>query len=245
MQNVNLKKDVTKLFEPFYDQITNTFKEKIHSITITGSSLTEDFDTKYSDVNSVLTLNKMDFKFLEQFAALGKKFGKKRISAPLIMTPQYITKSLDVFPIEFLNIKLIHLTVFGEDIFKHIDINKADLRYQCERELKIKLIGLRQNYIASSGESKILAQSFINSFSGYITLFRGIIYLLGQNPPEGNADVISTLGELSGINTDIFMDVLKDKKQRIKLSIEQLNTIFENYYTATEKLGNLVDEIKA
>ena len=65
----------------------------------------------------------------------------------------------------------------------------------------------------------------------------------GQNPPEGNTDVISSLGELTGINTNMFMDVLKEKKERIKLSIDQVNAIFENYYTAIEKLGNLVDEI--
>jgi hypothetical protein len=244
MQNLNLKEDVVKLFEPFYDKITDSFKEKIHSITITGSALTEDFDTKHSDINSILTLHEMDLKFLERFAPLGKKFGKKRIAAPLIMTLEYISKSLDVFPIEFLNIKLTHQTIFGEDIFEHIDINKTDLRYQCERELKVKLIDLRQSYISSLGDTKILAQEFINSFSGYIPLFKGIIYLLGQNPPQKNEDAISTLGELSKIDTDIFMDVLKEKKQRVKLSIDQLNTIFEKYYTAIERLGHLVDEIQ-
>ncbi|MBW1813676.1 MAG: hypothetical protein JRJ39_08380 [Deltaproteobacteria bacterium] len=243
MLNVNLKQEVVKLFEPFYDQMITSFKDKIHSITITGSALTEDFDRKYSDINSILTLKEMDLKFLKRFAPLGKKFGKKRIAAPLIMFPEYVTKSLDVFPIEFLNIKLIHLTVFGEDIFKSIDINKADLRHQCERELKVKLIDLRQSYIASLGNNKILAQGFINSFSGYIPLFRGIIYLLGQNPPESNTDVISSLGELTGINTNMFMDVLKEKKERLKLSTDQVNAIFENYYSAIEKLGNLVDEI--
>ncbi len=245
MDHLNLKEDVVKLFEPFHDEITNSFKEKIHSITITGSALTEDFDAKHSDINSVLMLNEMDLKFLERFAPLGKKFGKKRIAAPLIMAPDYMAKSLDVFPIEFLNIKLIHRTVFGQDIFTSIDIKHADLRTQCERELKVKLIHLRQSYISSRGNSKILSQEFINSFSGYIPLFRGMIYLFGKTPPHGNADVIVTLGELSGIPTDVFMDVLKEKKQRIPLSIEQLNAIFENYYTAIEKLGNLVDEIKA
>jgi hypothetical protein len=243
MLHASLRDEVAKLYEPFYDQITNNFKDTIHSITLIGSALTEDFDKTHSDVNSIVTLNHMDLKFIEDFAPLGKKFGKKRIAAPLIMSPEYIATSLDVFPIEFLNIKLNHLTLFGEDIFKTIEIKKTDLRYQCERELKVKLIDLRQSYVASIGNTKFLAQEFINSFSGYIPLFRGIIYLLGEKPPLGNEDVISELGKASSIDTEPFMKVFKRKKERIKLSIGHLNSIFEKYYTSIENLGNLVDEI--
>ena len=244
MQDFNLREEVSKIFKPFYDALANNFTEKIHSITIIGSALTEDFDEKRSDINSILTLHKMDLKFLEDFAPLGKKFGKKRIAAPLIMTPDYISSSLDVFPIEYLNIQLSHQTVFGEDLFHQIHINKSDLRHQCERELKTKLIDLRQGYLSSLGDSKRLTQGFIDSFSGYIPLFRSIIFLLGQTPPENNEDVIKALGITSRIDTHVFMDVLREKQKRIKLSMEQLNTIFENYYNAIEKLGSLVDEIE-
>ena len=46
------------------------------------------------------------------------------------------------------------------------------------------------------------------------------------------------------MNTDVFTKVLKVKQEKIKLSMQELNSIFENYYTATEKLGRIVDEIK-
>ena len=124
-------------FKPFQDEILKSHKDNIHSIAITGSALTDDFDPEKSDVNSVLVLNKMDLGFLEVLASFGKTYGKKGISAPLIMTPEYIKHSLDVFPIEFLNIKLLHETLFGEDLFQHLLIERKDLRLQCERELKV------------------------------------------------------------------------------------------------------------
>ena len=43
--------------------------------------------------------------------------------------------------------KLFHLTVFGEDIFQDVNIENSNLRHQCERELKVKLIGLRHGYL--------------------------------------------------------------------------------------------------
>lgn len=245
MDDLNIKDEALTKFKPFLDIVLNKYKDKIHSIHITGSALTEDFNPNSSDINSIIVLNKMDLKFLEDFAPLGKKFGKKQISSPLIMTPEYISTSLDVFPVEFLTIKMLHKTVLGEDIFIDLEIKKSDLRPQCERELKVRLIGLRQGYLSSLGNRKFLADGFISSFSGYIPLFRGIILLLGTTPPEENKEVLTTLHDISGVNTDVFKTVLKAKKDKTKLSIEILNSIFEDYYKAIEQLGNITDEIKA
>lgn len=245
--NLNLEKlnpVARERINPFLEEILTKYDEKIHSIHVTGTAITDDFDAKSSDVNSIFVLKEMDLKFLELIAPLGKKYGKHKVAAPLIMTPEYIKKSLDVFPVEFLNFKLIHATVFGDDILENIEINRTDLRHQCERELKVKLIWLRQGYISSLGNRKILTEGFVNSISGYIPLFRGIIILFGKEPPVRQSDVITALAEASGINTDVFAKVLREKREKIKLSIEELNTIFEDYYVATEKLGRTVDEIK-
>ncbi len=243
MIDLNLKDVAIERFKPFQDEILNSYKDKIHSITITGSALTDDFDPGKSDVNSVFVLTEMDFNFLELLAPLGKKYRKKNIAAPLIMTPEYIINSLDVFPLEFLNIKLLHKTIFGEGLFQDLEINRSDLRLQCERELKVRLIGLRQGYISCLGNSKMLMDMFIDSFSGYIPLFKGIILLLGKEPPVTSHDVIAVLEEVSGVNTNVFKTVLKQKKQKTKLTMDQLNTIFKEYYAATEKLGDITDDI--
>jgi hypothetical protein len=239
-----LKAVASEKIQPFLEEILGNYREKIHSIHVTGTAVTDDFDPKVSDVNSIFVLKRMDLKFLELLAPLGKKYSKKKVSAPLIMTPEYIKSSLDVFPIEFLNFKLVHATVFGEDILEDIEFKKMDLRHQCERELKVKLIWLRQGYISSLGNKKMLTEAFVNSISGYIPLFRGIIVLLGNEPPVLQGDILTALGKATGIDTGVFSKVLKEKRERIKLSLEELNTIFEEYYAATEKLGRIVDEIK-
>jgi len=233
-----------KRIRPFLNEVLGHYEEKIHSIHITGTAITEDFDEKVSDVNSVFVLKGMDLKFLEIMAPLGKKYSKQKVAAPLIMTPDYIQSSLDVFPIEFLNFSLIHSVVFGDDIFGNIQIDRMDLRHQCERELKAKLIWLRQGYISSMGDRKMLSEGFVNSIAGYIPLFRGIISLLGKEPPVGQSAVIRSLSESTAINTAVFAKVLRAKHENLKLSVEELNTIFEDYYAATEKLGKIVDEIE-
>ncbi len=235
---------VAQKIRPFIDEILGKYVENIHSIHIVGSAVTEDFDEKTSDINSVFVLNKMDLKFIELLAPLGKRFKKNGVAAPLIMTPEYITSSLDVFPIEFLDFKNIHVTVYGDDILKDIDISKMDLRHQCEREVKSKLIGLRQGYIFSEGDRRIIAKQFTTSIAGYMPLFRGIIFLMGKEPPVRKNDVISMLSSSTGTNTNVFERILDMKRGKLKLSKDELDTIFEDYYEATEKIGNIIDEHK-
>lgn len=239
-----LSTSVAKKIRPFIDEVLNKYSENIHSIHVVGSAVTEDFNEKTSDINSVVVLKEMDLKFIELLAPLGKRYKKKGIAAPLIMTPEYINTSLDVFPIEFLDFKLIHVTIHGEDILNDIDMKMDDLRHQCEREVKSKLIGLRQGYISSQGDRKLLLERFSYLINGYMPLFRAIIFLMGKPMPLKKYDVISTLSLATGVNTGIFKKVLDIKHGILKPKTEELDTIFEEYYEVTEKIGHLIDEHK-
>lgn len=239
-----LNPEVSGSIRPFLEEVLAEYGANVHSIHIVGSALTDDFMAGRSDINSVFVLREMDLDFLETVAPKGKKHGKKMVAAPLIMTPEYIQSSADVFPIEFLSFKLLHRTVYGEDILKDMEVHPADLRHQCERELKVKLIWLRQGYISSMGDRKALTENLVSSIAGYIPLFRGIIMLFGKSPPVLQAEVLKAMTEAAGVDCGVFEKVLREKRERVKLSKEELDTIFEDYYRATERLGKIVDEIK-
>ncbi|MEJ2069682.1 MAG: hypothetical protein P8X49_06115 [Syntrophobacterales bacterium] len=235
-----LSPTVREKVTPFFSEITGAYDNNIHSIYLVGSVLTTDYIEKVSDINSVIVLKEMDLKFLDILAPLGKKYRKKRISAPLLMTPEYIKKSLDVFPIEFLNFRLTHQTLLGEDILEGLEIDRGDLKRQCEREVKGKLIWLRQGYISSMGNRRMLADNIIRQFTGYMPLFRGFIQLLGEGPPVNRKDVVAVLSRLTGTETDIFEEAYAMKKKVFKPTFEQLHTLFEKYYQATERLLEVI-----
>lgn len=230
---------------PFFNEILATHQSIIHSLVVTGSALTSDFDNTRSDVNSIIILKQMDLKFLEAIAPLGKKFGKKKVAAPLIMTPKYIAESLDVFPIEFLNFKLIHHTAHGDEILDTIEINRQDLRRQCEWEIKSKLIGLRQGYLSSQADRQLLSEKFISIITGDIPLFRALLFLLKQQTLIQQNAVVQSLSEAVKIDTNVFLKALQIKQNIIKPSVTEFNIIFEDYYGALEKLGNIVNEFIA
>jgi hypothetical protein len=242
---IGLDPAVSGKIVPMVEHLLKEFASNIHSFHIVGSAVLPDYNEKLSDVNSVVVLHTMDLQFIEYLAPLGITYSKQKIAAPLVMTPGYIDQSLDVFPIEFLDFKLLHKTVYGHDLLQDLQITMPDLRLQCEREIKTKLIGLRQGYISSLGKKKLIADLLVRSFTGSMALFRAIIELLGKEPPIQRAEVITVLGDATGINADIFEQLLMLKTGRIKPSEQEFASFFERYYTALESTGKIIDALHA
>jgi len=230
---------------PMISEIAAMHAPNIHSVHIAGSAVLPDYDEKLSNVNSVVVLHAMDLKFVEFLAPLGKKYGKQKIAAPLLMTPEYIRTSLDSFPVEFLDLKLIHKTVYGSDLLQDLQIKNADLRIQCEREVKTKLIHLRQGYLSSLGEKKQLSAVLVRSFTGSMALFRAIIALLGKEPPVPRKDVIQLFCSSTATRTGLFDALLSLKAGTLKPSEPELRSLFELYYEALESAGRTIDALSA
>jgi hypothetical protein len=225
---------------PLLAEILARFPDSIHSIYVTGSALTPDFNEKRSDVNSLIMLNELNFEFLRSLAPLGKKFGSKGVAAPILMTPEYVSESLDVFPMEFLELKMIHKTVYGKDILESVEIEKPLLRLQCEREIKTRLMGLRQGYISVLGHADKVSGILSSSITGCIPLFRAVIFLTGNEPPVVKSDVIKALEEATGVRGDAFTKalLLKDKDGDDALSL------FEEYYANLESVSDIINALE-
>jgi len=232
---------VVNRLTPMLEELLGKHAADLHSIHLVGSAVISDYDEKLSDINSVVVLHEMDLRFIAFLAPLGKKYGRKKITAPLVMTPQYIQDSLDAFPVEFFDFKLIHKTIYGVDIFKDLRIAKPHLRLQCEREVKTKLIGLRQGYISSLGGKEHLAAMLVRSFTGSMALFRAIIFLLGKEPPVARQEVVKAFCAATGTEIDIYENLLKLKTGLIKPSEHELRSLFELYYDALEVIGKIIN----
>ncbi|NOX20980.1 MAG: hypothetical protein GXO99_06960 [Nitrospirae bacterium] len=239
-----LKEEIAERFVNFLKDVLAKYSDNLHSVHLIGSALTPDYIPGVSDINSIFVLKEMDLGFLKLLAPLGKKYKKTGIAAPLIMTPRYIENSLDVFPIEFFDFRLIHHTIVGEDILVDLKIEKKYLRLQAERELKSKLIWLRQGYLSTMGDKKLLVQNLINSITGFFPLFRAIIYLLGQAPPVERHQVVVKLQELTNIKTSIYEKILLIKREQAGPGKNELDRAFEDYYRATEKIGRLINDLE-
>jgi hypothetical protein len=242
----DLDPQIRGVVESFVQDICASFPEGIASFAVTGSCITGDYVQGKSDINSVLVLKDMATSFLDKLASMGRRYGKKRLRAPLIMTPEYIDRSHDVFPIEFLDIKLIHKTVIGTDFFTDLPINRSLLRLQCERDLKSKLILLHQGYISCSGGGRGLRDLLIEAYPGFFPLFRAMLSIVQVtgSPPILKADVLSGMESGFGISLDPLREIrAMALKRGFGHDWSVAREIFNEVYKITHDLSFTMDRI--
>ncbi len=248
MDNLNVSPIATqagKIIEPFFTDTLNHCKEDIVSMYVIGSAVTKDFHPKHSDINTLIIVKTIKISFFDFISLMGKRYGKKGVCAPLIMTPEYINRSLEVFPLEFLEMKLINRLVYGEDILSAINIEKADARLQCERELKGKLQTLCHGYIKTLGDRKTLVSLLTGSLSGFFPVFRGILFLYGQEIPTEKANVLTALEKCCNGNIHVFKRLLDIRNTGAYPTIEELKELFKGLYFELDVLAKEVDEFEA
>ncbi|UCG58459.1 MAG: hypothetical protein JSU70_02920 [Phycisphaerales bacterium] len=246
-RNLSLEAAPEQIHEPLRllaEKVIIGLGENLQSITVVGSSLTEDFKAGQSDVNTVLVLGKQTVAVLNTVAGLAKSMSKKKISPPLLMTPSYIERSLDVFGVEFLDFQLTHQTVLGDDPFAALSFNKGDVRLQCERELKATLIRLRQGYIAAAANKKLVRDVLISTAKGLAPLVRAMLWLKDKDRPRRAESTFNKAADELSINMGPVASAGKWRHEKVHLSEAEMENAFESVYSAVEELARIVDALE-
>ncbi len=240
----NLTLHVKNRMEPFFNEILSSFESDIKSIYIIGSAVTSDFDAKASDVDSLIVLKEKNLDIFDFIAPIGKKYGKRKIRAPIVITNDHIHSSLEVFPIQFLNMKTINELVYGEDVLSGIKIEKSDLRLVCERELKGWIQNLGQAYIKSLGNDRIIRELFVSFLSAYIPIFRAILFLYDRELPKGRNAVLDLCEGVLNIKMGVFRELVTIKMGKYKPSHEDLKTDFQKMYNTLDDIAKIIDKFQ-
>ncbi|MEN3013504.1 MAG: nucleotidyltransferase domain-containing protein [Endomicrobiia bacterium] len=232
-----------KILENFIQEIKNSLGKKLKSITLYGSKASQE-DTKYSDYNILIIADDLKITDLNNLTKPVKKWVKHGNPPPLIFDTKTFLSSVDVFPIEFLDIKQNHKILYGENIVEKIEINFKNLRHECEFELKSKLLKLKQLYILTGGKKQKLKKLLIESISTFLVLFKSVIQLLQKQVPAKKTEVLEVIkNEILGINIQPFEKILNLKQDKKETKEYNLQELFEQYTKEIEKVIDFVNNL--
>ena len=246
---INLKSDALDVVvrdsaNAFAEKLEEALDDNLVSITVVGSSLTEDFKPGHSDINTVLILREQTVDGLNAIAAMAKPMRKRNISPPLLMTRSYIDRSRDVFGVELLDFQLTHQTILGNDPFASLTFAKKDVRLQCERELKAMLIRLRQGYIAAAANRNLVRDILISTAKGLAPFLRAMLWLRDIERPCLTEATFNKAATEFSISLDALATAGRWRHEKVRLGPAEMEEAFISVYSAVEQLADAVDRLE-
>lgn len=218
----------------------------LESVILYGSAVGFDFSKKFSDYNIIVVLKDCSPVELAKSQKIIRKWLRKGNPPPLFFDPEHVKTSLDVFPLEFIDIGNRHTVLLGDDPFSQITVDLKNLRHQCEFELKGKILHLRSFYSAEGNSPKQVAKIMIASFPTFVAVFRGILTLLEIKPPLEHRPLIEELAKHIDFNPAVFMDIINIREgNNAAPRYSAATEAFENYLAELKTITNFVDQFQS
>lgn len=242
MLKTALREKNEELIKDFVREIQNVFHADLTSIVLYGSILTEEFVERYSNINVLIVLKSADIQLIKEVEHVINTF-KFRVISPIFMTEDYIQKSLDTFPIEYLDIKENYELLFGNDIVKDFKIDFKNLRFQCEFELKAKLLMLKNQYIKLLYDKVELENLLFKSFNSILHIMRNVLRLKNITTPYEKIEILRQMALELQIPITVWKKILEAKTHPAEVKINEVEPLLIDFIKELEKIIEVADRL--
>jgi hypothetical protein len=224
-----------RIVEEAGTELAAAFGPALRTVVLYGSSESPDFRPDRSDVNFAAVADPISFGHLQRVSQWYARWRPERVAAPLLLAPSDLSRSLDVFPLEMLDIQARHRTLAGDELFRDIQVQPANVRLECEREAKGKLVRLRALYLELAGSTVEIRELMLDSRKTFLHVMRGLLYLRGVGWESREAEVVPAFARQFGHDLPVFAALVGERDPGA------IETRFAAYLGEIEKLAALAD----
>jgi len=232
-----------EIFPGIINDYRQLFGDDLISIILYGSAARGEYTPGKSDINFMIVLSEHGIESLERTFKVIARWKKRNVATPLFLTEDYVRTSLDGFPIEYLNFQNAYELVYGKDILKDLTFDPRFLRLQCEREIKGKLLLLREAFLETQGKGRHLQQLVGQSVRAFIAIFCGLLHLEGKELPRDSRDVVRQVCEIFELDGTLFDKLLAIRGKNMKPGAAEMTGLFQAYLREIQRLWKRVDRL--
>ncbi|MBN2568399.1 MAG: nucleotidyltransferase domain-containing protein [Deltaproteobacteria bacterium] len=236
-------RDPRDIFPDIISDYKSIYGEDLVSIILYGSAAGGDYTPGKSDLNLLIILSEKAIDHLDSAMETVSRWRGKNVAVPLFMTRAYIDSSLDSYPLEFLNMRRTYIHVYGDDVLKDMSFSPNHVRLQCEREIKGKLLLLREGFLQTEGNKKRMRELISASITAFTSIFSGILHLRGVVIPDRKRSVVQAVAEEIPIDGNIFIKCIDIKEGKEDYSSAEMKETFKIYLKEVRKLWEYVDKM--
>jgi|GEM_PF-909123 len=236
----HLTKRARNRVERYRDMLKKIAGKNLVSLILYGNATLPHFDPTTGKLNFLIVLKEIDVDFLRNYARMMKRF--RNTSSPLLLTPDMIKSSLDIFPIEFLSLKDSYIVIYGKDFLEGMDIRFEDLRYEIEQQIKRRLFNLQKEFLFSMERKADLEQLLTTSLISFVPLFKNILRLINIECPLEGTMFREFCDELH-LKPEPFFAIWSIKTGRGRFTKEALIKLFGEFLKEIETLASSLDRV--
>jgi len=225
----------------FVNKLKDIYQDDLKSVILYGSAASGEFLKTNSNINLLIILGDASLENLNRVAPIINAH-RNRFIDPLFLSEEYIVSSLDVFPIEFLDMQENYKVIYGKDVLGYLKIDIKNLRFQCEQELKVKLINLKNTYLRTTNKAYLKDQLF-KSVNSIIHILRNLLRLKGKKPSYLKDDVLNEVSWELKIDTANIAAILDARRKNLRLNARKVDDLFIALVKDLEKIVALTDKL--
>jgi predicted nucleotidyltransferase len=229
--------------ETFARELAELYRGELVSVVLYGSAARGEYREGSSDLNILVLLREATPSMLRRGSALARGWVAEGNPPPLMLGAEEMRRSLDVFPIEYSDIRDGHRVLHGEDPFAGLEIDSEHLRLQCEHEIKGKQIQLREGYLLSAEEPEELGTLLLRSFPTFLVLFRTVLRLTDSAAAQDAESVITQMAERVGFSPDALREIHQARSRGQALRPDPAAPVVIGYLEAVARTVEFVDRL--
>ena len=111
-----ISEQIQKTADAFLQDIRQAFGKSLRSVILYGTAARDEIFKDRPHINFMVVVEDNTPSSLARCAGQMKKWRKRLIATPLFLDPEYIGRSLDTFPLEFMDMKASYRVLHGEDV---------------------------------------------------------------------------------------------------------------------------------
>lgn len=221
--------------------LRETYGDQLRAVVLYGSAAVDDFVPGQSDVNVLVLLRAVTPEALRRAQRTLAVWPEAPPLVPFFLSPEELSASVDVFPIELLDMRDRHRLLWGEELLRDVTASDADLRRQLEFELRGKWLRLRQSYLRDAGDPAAVRWLIRESLSSFQALFGAALRLRGEPEPPHRSEVFARAWDAFGLDAETLTRLVAVKEGHDGWPDTQMEGAFEQYLACVERLLAWVD----
>jgi len=192
----------------------------------------------WSDINILLVLPAITPGLLRAAGPAFRRWREEAGGVPLIFTVAEWGRSADAYPLELAEMHTCYDVLRGIDPLLGLVVRPHDLRLAVERELRGKLMRLRQAWAVAGDDIDQMSELLRRSAGSIMLLCRGVVLLVGENPPLEPTALIAAAARVTGFPADAIGRVVSNRGDSAwRCTPEQ----WQDYLAAVESAARFVD----